>query len=213
MLTLYGNKLSGNSYKTQLVCALLCIEHEWIEVDILAGETRQSDFLKINPLGQVPVLKIDNELTNDTHNNPSETSTILLESNAIIRYLAHDSWLIPTDPIAYAQMWQWLIYEQTEVRFNLASIRFIKKFQNMIASRMDEYQQKFAQSQQVLSHLEAQFSERDFILGKQASLADIALYAYSHKADEGGIEITNYPHLITWFKRIENLPNFIAFKG
>ena len=213
MLTLYGNKLSGNSYKTVLVCALLGIEHEWIEVDILAGETRQSDFLKINPLGQVPVLKIDNELTDYNYHSASETPTILLESNAIIRYLADDSWLIPTDPIAYAQMWQWLIYEQTEVRFNLASIRFIKKFQNMIASRMDEYQQKFAQSQQVLSHLEAQFAERDFILGKQASLADIALYAYSHKADEGGIEIANYPHLIAWFKRIENLPNFIALRG
>lgn len=201
MLTLYSNKMSGNCYKARLTCALLSIDYQHIEIDILTGDSRASDFLAINPLGQVPVLQI-------------KTSGVelitLLESNAIMRYLANDSWLIPTDSIRYAQMWQWLLYEQTEVRPNIASIRFIKKFQDMPASRQDEYQQKFIKAQAVLAHLNKQLMHHSFILGDKVSLADIGLYAYTHNADEGGIDMSAYPHLQDWFKRIEKLDNHIT---
>lgn len=205
MLTIYGYKLSGNCYKAKLVCALLHRDYKWVEIDIITGDNKQSDFLAINPLGQVPVLQIDKS----DSTNSDKPATILLESNAIIRYLANDSWLIPDDPFRYAQMWQWLLYEQTEVRANMGPIRFIKKYQNMPASRKDEYEQKFAKAQTALSYLDKQLSNHHFILGDEVSLADIALYAYSHIAGEGGIDMSTYAHLQQWFKRIENLDHYV----
>ena len=205
MYTLYGNKLSGNSYKVRLTCALLNIEYQYVEVDILAQANRQPEFLRINSLGQVPVLVINaKDLLTDNK------LTTLLESNAIIRYLADASALIPKNTIIYAKMWQWLLYEQVEVRPNLASVRFIKKFQNMIASRQKEYKQKFDKSKDILSYLNEQFCDRDYILGDNVSIADISLYAYTHNAEEGGLDLSPYQNLRNWFKRIESLPNFIV---
>ncbi|WP_169392831.1 MULTISPECIES: glutathione S-transferase family protein [Psychrobacter] len=134
---------------------------------------------------------------------------LLLESNAIIRYLAEGSALIPNSAIEYAKMWQWLLYEQGEVRPNLASVRFIKKFQNMIPSRLEEYQQKFIKSKGILSYLDSQLQGNAYILGDSVSLADISLYAYTHNAEEGGLDLSSYKNLCTWFERIESLPNFI----
>lgn len=202
MNTLYGNKISGNSYKTRLTCELLDIEYQWIEIDILTQENRQPEFLQINPLGQVPVLMIE------PNNSPAEP-ILLLESNAIIRYLADNSALIPSAAIEYAKMWQWLLYEQGEVRPNIASVRFIKKFQNMIPSRLEEYQQKFAKSKDILNYLDNHLHGKHYILGNDVSLADISLYAYTHNAEEGGLDLSPYQNLRDWFKRIESLPNFV----
>lgn len=204
MYTLYGNKISGNSYKARLTCELLDIEYKWIEIDILTQENRQAGFLQINPLGQVPVLLI----TTDNLAANSEP-TLILESNAIIRYLAEDSALIPNSAIDYARMWQWLLYEQGEVRPNIASVRFIRKFQSMIPSRLEEYQQKFTKSKDILSHLNQQLEGKAYILGDDVSLADISLYAYTHNAEEGGLNLSPYQNLQDWFKRIESLPNFV----
>lgn len=204
MYTLYGSKLSGNSYKARLICELLNIKYQWIEVDILTQENRQAEFLRINPLGQVPVLTIEPD-DSPANNKP----TLLLESNAIIRYLADGSALVPSSTLDYAKMWQWLLYEQVEVRPNLASVRFIKKFQNMIPSRLEEYQQKFDKSKDILSYLDNQLQGKAYILGDSASLADISLYAYTHNAEEGGLDLSPYQNLRSWFKRIESLPNFV----
>ena len=205
MYTLYGNQFSGNSYKTRLTCALLNIEYHWVEIDILTQENRQPEFLQINPLGQVPVLRIKPD------DAPTDSPpTLLLESNAIIRYLARDSALIPKSDIAYAKMWQWLLYEQNEVRPNIASVRFIKKFQNMIPSRLEEYHQKFAKSQDILRYMDGQLSGNAYILGDDVSLADVSLYAYTHNADEGGLDLSPYHNLHRWFARIECLPNFVS---
>lgn len=202
MYTLYGNKISGNSYKIRLTCELLNIEYQWIEIDILTQENRQAEFLKINSLGQVPILMIK-------PNDSSAEPTILLESNAIIRYLSEGSAFIPSATIEYARMWQWLLYEQGEVRPNIASVRFIKKFQNMTPSRLEEYQQKFDKSKDILGYLNEQLQDKDYILGDNVSLADISLYAYTHNAEEGGLDLSPYQNLISWFKRIESLPKFV----
>lgn len=205
MYTLYGNKISGNSYKARLTCALLNIQCQWIEIDILEQENRQAEFLQINPLGQVPVLRIEFD------DSPADSKpTLLLESNAIIRYLADGSALIPSSSIEYAKMWQWLLYEQNEVRPNIASVRFIKKFQNMIPSRLGEYQQKFDKSKNILSYLDQHLQGKVYILGESVSLADISLYAYTHNAEEGGLDLLPYQNLLNWFKRIESLPNFVG---
>lgn len=204
MNTLYGNKFSGNSYKARLTCELLNIKYQWIEINILTQENRQPEFLRINPLGQVPVLQIE-----PGNLSANSEPALLLESNAIIRYLAEGSALIPNSALDYAKMWQWLLYEQGEVRPNLASVRFIKKFQNMIPSRLEEYQQKFIKSKDILSYLNNQLQTKHYILGNNISLADISLYAYTHNAEEGGLDLSSYKNLRTWFERIESLPNFI----
>ncbi len=215
MLTLYGYKRSGNSYKAKLTCELLALDYKWVEIDIIADDNKQDDFLAINPLGQVPVLQIEklqintNNNTSSSDSNSTDQSTTLLESNAIIRYLANDSWLIPADPIPYAQMWQWLLYEQNEIRANIGPIRFIKTHPDTTAHRQEEYQRKFSKAQDALSYLDKQFSNRQFILGDNVSLADISLYAYSHVADKGGIDMSAYPHLKDWFKRIESLEYYV----
>lgn len=203
MYTLYGNKISGNSYKARLTCELLKIEYQWIEIDILTQENRQAEFLQINPLGQVPVLEIE------SNDSPAEP-TLILESNAIIRYLAEGSALIPNSAIDYARMWQWLLYEQNEVRPNIASVRFIRRFQSMIPSRLEEYQQKFTKSKDILSHLNQQLEGKAYMLGDNVNLADISLYAYTHNAAEGGLNLFLYQNLLSWFKRIESLPNFVS---
>lgn len=107
-------------------------------------------------------------------------------------------------------MWQWLLYEQVEVRPNLASVRFIKKFQNMIPSRLEEYQQKFDKSKDILSYLDNQLQGKAYILGDSVSLADISLYAYTYNAEEGGLDLSPYQNLRSWFKCIELLPNFVS---
>lgn len=155
-------------------------------------------------MGQVPVLTIEPD-DSPANNKPNR----LLESNAIIRYLADGSAFVPSSTLDYTKMWQWLLYEQIEVRPNLASVRFIKKFQNMIPSRLEEYQQKFDKSKVVLSYLDSQLQGKDYILGDSASLADISLYAYTHNAVDGGLDLSPYQNLRSWFKRIESLPNFV----
>ena len=202
MYTLYGNKISGNSYKVRLTCELLDIKYQWVEIDILTQENRKPEFLQINLLGQVPVLMIE------PNDSPAEP-TVILESNAIIRYLAAGSALIPTSAIEYAKMWQWLLYEQGEVRPNLASVRFIKRFQNMILSRLEEYQQKFDKSKDVLNYLDQQLQGRAYLLGDNVSLADISIYAYTHNAAEGGLDLSTYQNVLNWFRRVELLPNFV----
>lgn len=202
MYTLYGNKISGNSYKVRLTCELLDIKYQWVEIDILTQENRKPEFLQINLLGQVPVLMIE------PNDSPAEP-TVILESNAIIRYLAAGSALIPTSAIEYAKMWQWLLYEQGEVRPNLASVRFIKRFQNMIPSRLEEYQQKFDKSKDVLNYLDQQLQGRAYLLGDNVSLADISIYAYTHNAAEGGLDLSTYQNVLNWFRRVELLPNFV----
>lgn len=207
MYKVYGNKYSGNSYKIKLLCSLLDIDYEWHEIDIFQQQNCSTDFLKLNPLGQVPILVIEQDLDTDKFD---ENNKILSESNAILYYLAQQSFLIPKDDFQQAKMWQWLLYEQAEVRNNLASIRFIKKFQNMIPGRLEEYNQKFIKSQNILSFLDVTLADKAFILGNQLSIADISLYAYTHAIEDGGIALSNYPHLQNWIKRIKAVKGYVA---
>ena len=202
MLTLYGCEISGNSYKTKLTCELLDIDYNWIEIDLFASEHKQPEFLEINPLGQLPTLVIS---TDNEHCEPS----ILLESNAIMCYLARDSYLIPTDPIDHAKMLQWLFFEQAEIKTNIGAVRYIKRFQNMLSSRLAEYEQKFARSQYILSYLDQHLADNRFLIGDTVCLADISVYVYTQLAEEGGLELANYPNLQVWFERVEGLEGFI----
>jgi glutathione S-transferase len=196
-MKLYGDSQSGNCYKIQLVCAMLNIPHQWIAVDILAGETRSAAFLRKNPNGKIPTLELDDGRT-------------LSESNAIINYLAADSDLLPKDTFTLAKMQQWQCFEQYSHEPYIAVARFIAKYQGMPASRQAEYKAKQSGGYLALGVMEQQLAATPYLCGDQLTNADISLYAYTHVAHEGGFELERYPAIQAWLDRIEATPGFIA---
>jgi len=196
-MKVYGDIKSGNCYKVKLLLSLLEINHEWIELDILAGETHTDAFLAMNPNAKIPLLVLDNGNT-------------LAESNAILGYLAEHSDLIPKDPFAKAKVYEWLFFEQYSHEPYIAVARFINKYLAMPAAREDEYKQLQTGGHKALTIMENQLNKTEFLQGNEFSIADIALYAYSHVGHEGGFDLSLYPAIQTWFKRIESQAGYVA---
>ncbi len=201
MYTLYADHRSGHCYKVRLVCALLDIEYQWVEIDLLQLQHLSDDYLAINPKHQVPTLVID-----DKDHNP----VIITESNAILNYLAAGSCLIPTNNIAHAQMLQWQFYEQSTFQPPISTIRWIKHYQNMPSKRMDEYHQKLTLVKENFAYLNHYFADHHFLVNDNFSLADITLFAYAHIANMGGIDFNKYPHVVSWLQRIKSQPRFVS---
>lgn len=194
-MKIYGDTQSGNCYKVQLVCQLLNIDHQWIDVDILAGDTKSDDFLKKNPNGKIPLLELDSGET-------------LSESNAIINYLAFGSDLYPNDRLAQARVLQWQFFEQYSHEPFIAVARFINKYLGLPADKADEYAAKQTGGHKALQVMEQQLAQTPFLAGEKVTTADISLYAYTHVADEGGFELEAYPAIRAWLDRFAALPNF-----
>lgn len=194
-MRIYGDTRSGNCYKLALACALLDTAHEWVHVDVLDGQTRSPSFRALNPNGKIPVLELPDGAT-------------LWESNAILNFLARDSALLPTDPLAYARVLQWQFFEQYSHEPYIAVARFIALYQGMPAERVDEFQAKQAGGYRALGVMESQLSGSDFLVGPVLTAADIALYAYTHVAHEGGFSLEEYPATRRWLTRIENTPGY-----
>ena len=194
-MKIYGDTQSGNCYKVQLVCQLLNIDHQWIDVDILAGDTKSDDSLKKNPNGKIPLLELDSGET-------------LSESNAIINYLAFGSDLYPNDRLAQARVLQWQFFEQYSHEPFIAVARFINKYLGLPADKADEYAAKQTGGHKALQVMEQQLAETPFLAGEKVTTADISLYAYTHVADEGGFELEAYPAIRAWLDRVAALPNF-----
>lgn len=196
-MKIYGDTQSGNCYKVQLVCSLLNIEHEWIAVDILAGDTRSDAFLKKNPNGKIPLLELASGET-------------LAESNAIINYLAAGSAFYPEAILAQAKVQQWQFFEQYSHEPYIAVARFINKYLGLPEERAEEYASKQAGGHKALRVMEQQLGITPYLVGQQVTTADISLYAYTHVAHEGGFDLAIYPAIRRWLERIASLPNFRA---
>ncbi len=196
-LTIYGDSQSGNCYKVQLLCALLDLSYKWIDVDILAGDTKQADFLAKNPNGKIPLLLLENGQT-------------LSESNAIINYLAAGTALLPTDHFLLAKVQQWQFFEQYSHEPYIAVARFIAKYLGLPADRQAEYDAKQAGGHKALQVMEQQLSQTPYLVGEQLTTADISLYAYTHVAEEGGFSLQQYPAILAWLDRIQQHAHYIA---
>ncbi|MFL1453387.1 glutathione S-transferase family protein [Marinobacter sp. GN3S48] len=194
-MKIYGDTKSGNCYKVQLVCSLLNIDHEWIDVDILAGDTKSDEFLKKNPNGKIPLLELDEGET-------------LAESNAIINYLAGGSALYPEGSLAQARVLQWQFFEQYSHEPFIAVARFINKYLGLPEEKAAEYASKQAGGHKALQVMEQQLRKTPYIAGENFTTADISLYAYTHVAHEGGFELEAYPAVLAWLDRVASLPNF-----
>ncbi len=193
----YGDMLSGNCYKIKLLLRFLGIEHEWIHVDILSGETHTDAFLRMNNNAKIPVLQITED-------------EFLWESNAILNFLAEGSEFLPASGIARARVLQWQFFEQYSHEPYIAVARFINTFLGMPAERADEFEAKQEGGRRALAVMERQLEQTPFLVGSSPTIADISLYAYTHVADEGGFDLADFPKITSWLCRIEALPGYVA---
>jgi glutathione S-transferase len=199
-MKIYGDIRSGNCYKLKLLCALLAIEHDWIAVDILRGETRSKQFLEMNPNGQIPVC-----ITDD--------GEVLTQSNAILYYLGQGSPYWPADTLAQARVLEWQFFEQYSHEPGVAVARFIRLYQGMPADRQHEYQACLKSGYRALNVMEARLQQQDYLAIDRVSLADISLYAYTHVAHEGGFDLSTYPAIRAWISRIQGLDGYVSMNN
>lgn len=182
-MRIYGDINSGNCLKVKWVCDYLALPYGWIAIDVLKQETRSEQFLKLNSAGQVPVVEFDDGRT-------------LAQSNAIIRYLARGSDLIPTDVFAAAKMDEWLFWEQYSHEPAIAVCRYQMVYLGRPASELDR--EKVRRGYAALARMEQQLTAARFLTGEAFTLADIALPAYTRVAYEGGFRLHDYASLRHW---------------
>ena len=196
MLTVYGMKASGNCYKVQLLLELLGRPYRWVEVDSAAGETRTPEFLAKNPNGRVPLLEL-------------EDGRRLPESNAILCYLAEGSPFLPADAFSRAQALQWLFFEQYSHEPYIAVARFICGWLPEDHPRRAELPRLRERGHQALAVMEQHLAANEHFVGGRCTVADLALYAYTHKAADGGFDLGPYPALRAWLARVAAQPRFV----
>ena len=191
MIKIYGDLRSGNCYKVKLILHLLDMEHEWIHVDILKSETHTDEFKAINPNAKIPAMVMDG-------------GDCLWESNAILNFLAEGTAYLPSKKYVHSQVLQWQFFEQYSHEPNVAVARYIKLYLGMPEDRKDEFESKLVGGYKALDIMEEYLDEHQFFVANMISIADISLYAYTHVADEGGFDLTNYPAINKWMASIES---------
>jgi glutathione S-transferase len=196
MIRLYDSSISGNAYKARLVLHQLGVPFERIEIDLLKGEARTPEFLKINPNGQVPAVVLDD-------------GRVLSQSGAILWYFADGTALLPQDAFARAHTLEWLCFEQNSHEPAVAVARFWVRF----LGKREEWRERLAErikaGYRAFGVMEAALARRPFLVDGRYGIADIALYAYSHNADEGGFDLAGYPAIRAWLARVEAQPGFV----
>ena len=192
--TLYDYLPSGNGYKVRLVCKRLKIPYRLVQMDITRGVTRTREFLAKNPNGRIPLLEAPGH-------------GFLAESHAIIHFLAEGSDLIPGDHWQRAVMWQWLFFEQYNLEPNIGTARFwLTSLHKTAADLGERLTEKLSKGHEALAVLEAGLRGKSFLVANQFTLADIALYAYTHVAPEGGFSLEGYPGILAWLSRVAEQP-------
>jgi glutathione S-transferase len=197
MLTLYSMRRSGNCYKVRLALTQLKIPFQLIEIDILKGESRTPDFLAKNPSGHVPLLEV-------------APGRYLAESGAILWYIAGGTPLAPEDRIDRAEAMQWMFFEQHSVEPNLGAAHFwltmVKGGRELQTHALEDWMEN---GYQALGVMEKHLASRDFFAADRYTIADIALYAYAHTANESTFDLTGFPSIRAWLKRVADQPGYV----
>jgi glutathione S-transferase len=196
MLRLYDYLSSGNGYKVRLLLTQLGIPFERVELDILRGETRTPEFLGKNANGRIPLLEISD-------------GVFLAESNAILFYLADGTSFLPRERLERAQVLQWMFFEQYSHEPNIATSRFWLMHGELTPERRAGLEQKRPLGYAALGVMEQHLAPRAYFVGERYSIADIALYAYTHVAAEGGFDLAGYPAVRAWLERVRAEPGHI----
>ncbi|MGY3440469.1 MULTISPECIES: glutathione S-transferase family protein [unclassified Bradyrhizobium] len=194
-MKLYHFALSGHAHRARLFMSLLGIPHELVEVDLKSGAQKTPDYLTLNPFGQVPVLDDD--------------GTIIPDSNAILVYLAtklgRTDWL-PRDAKGAAAVQRWLSVAAGDLAFGPAAARLVTVF----GAKFNP-EDVIARAHVLLKRLEAHLANRDWLVGAQPTIADVALYSYLSSAPEGNVDLSAYQPVVAFLRRIEALPGFVPF--
>ena len=194
MLRLYDHPASGNCFKARLLLAHLDEPYERALVDIFAGEALEPEHRGRNPAGRVPVLELDN-------------GTFIAESGAILLFLSEGSEYLPNDRLERARVWQWLFFEQNQIEPSVATAR-VMQWRGREAERPDAYEHRTAWANEALDSLEAHLAGNDFLLGDAYTVADVALYGYTHVAHEV-VDMDGRRAIAAWIERVEAQPRFM----
>jgi len=197
---LFDNLDSGNGYKVRLLLAQLKLRYDWTDLDLDAGAARQPEFLKRNPNGRIPTLELDD-------------GTNLAESNAILWYLAEGSPYVPGDRVRRAQTLQWMFFEQYSHEPYVATPRYIVKHLPADHARRAELPSRLATGRAALAVMDRHLTSRRFFVAEQYSIADIALYAYTHVAHEGGHDLTPHANVRAWLARVAAQPGHVGINA
>jgi glutathione S-transferase len=196
MLLLYDYLPSGNGYKVRLLLRRLGLPYELVELDVMKGETRTPDFLALNPIGRIPALRL-------------EDGTVLAESDAILFFLAEGTPFLPASRLGRAQALQWMFFEQYEHEPSIAVARYIRHLLPPGHPREAELPRLLAGGNAALAVMEDHLASRPFLVGERCSIADLALYAYTHVADEGGFCLLSFPAVRGWLNRVAAEPGHV----
>lgn len=188
-MQIYGDKISGNCLKVKYTADYLKLDYEWIDVDITTGGSQTPEFLALSPQGQVPVIVLDD-------------GRVLAQSNAIIRYLARDSSLLPADAYAAAKVDEALFWEQYSHEPYVAVCRFQMLYSGRAAHERDDW--RVERGEKALDYMNAHLAATEFWCGSGLSVADVALVAYTRVAHEGGFDLTARPQVQRWIERVES---------
>ena len=194
-LRLYDYAASCNCYKVRLLLAHLGMRYERIPVDIFAGETLTDEYARMNPMRTTPVLQ-------------TRDGNFLVESNAILVYLSCGTEYLPDRSIELAEVVRWLIYEQTDVIPMIGGLRF-----RLLTGRLQpadpDALRRAAGAQEVFELLDDQLAAREFFVADRYTVADMAIYGYTHLAHEAGLDVTPFRRLRDWLTRVESQPGYI----
>ncbi|HMH65334.1 MAG TPA: glutathione S-transferase family protein [Rhizomicrobium sp.] len=188
-MTIYGDSISGNCLKVKFVADRLGLPYDWVEISVIKGETRTPEFLAMNPVGQVPVVRFAD-------------NGALAQSNAIMLHLAQNTDLIPADAFERALMLQWLFWEQYSHEPAIAVLRFHKFYLKKADSEIDPALP--AKCAKVLALMNSHLEARKYFVGEKLSLADIALVAYTRFAHQAGLSLATVPNVAAWVRRVES---------
>jgi len=196
MWTLYDYADSGNGYKVRLALHQLGIAYKLVPIDIMRGESRTESFLAKNPNGRIPLLEVDD-------------GSFLPESNAILYFVTQSSALLPASPLLRARALSWLFFEQYSHEPYLATARFILRHLPDDHPRRSELPMRIGKAHDALAVMERHLNAAAFFVADSYSIADIALYAYTHRAHEAQIDLAAYPAICAWIARIEAQPGWL----
>lgn len=201
-LTLHEDPRSGNCYKIRLTAALLGLRLELRQYDILKGETRTPEFLqRVNSNGRIPVLQVG--------------TRFLPESNAACFYLGDGTRLVPEDRFDRADMLRWMFFEQYSHEPNIATLRFWRYYigeANLSEQQRAQIGPKRAAGEEALEVMDRHLAGREWFAGNGPSLADIALYSYTHVAEAGGFRLAEHVHVCAWLDRVAALPGYVTME-
>lgn len=195
MITVYGMSTSGNCHKIRLLLEQLGRRYRWIEIDSANGQTRTPEYLAKNPNGRVPMLEL-------------EDGRLLVESNAILCYLAEGTAFVPVDHWQRAQALSWMFFEQYSHEPYVAVARFIRGWTPVDSPRRADLPRLIERGEQALAVMEKHLQSTPWFTGPVYGIADISLFAYTDRAEDGGFDISRFPLVSRWLARVRETKGF-----